>query len=117
MTSTLLTDRSGPAAGRSKGPICVVGSVAPRSTGSLTLAIISGFTRLASGFVSPSGARLARRIPRRLASGPFWASGDARTSPLLLLGAVAHGVAELLALLDGGGLDLRPDHILHHRHP
>src|SRR5262245_59621753 len=38
-------------------------------------------------------------------------------APLLLLRAVARGVAELLALLDGGSLDLRPHHVLHHRHP
>src|SRR5437867_1935127 len=36
---------------------------------------------------------------------------------LLLLGAVAHGVAELLPLLDGRGLDLRADDVAHGRDP
>src|SRR5882672_5302835 len=37
--------------------------------------------------------------------------------PLLLLRAVAHRVAELLALLDGRRLELRPDHVAHRRDP
>src|SRR5947209_10633705 len=36
---------------------------------------------------------------------------------LLLLGTVAHGVAELLPLLDGRGLDLRADDVAHGRDP
>src|SRR5574342_880422 len=31
----------------------------------------------------------------------------------LLLGAIPHGVAELLALLDGGGLELGAHHVAH----
>src|SRR5215475_7975632 len=36
---------------------------------------------------------------------------------LLLLRAIARGVAELLALLDGGRLDLRAHHLAHRRYP
>src|SRR2546427_12454239 len=38
-------------------------------------------------------------------------------APLLLLRAVAHRVPELLRLLDGRRLDLRPDHVAHRRDP
>src|SRR5438093_160822 len=37
--------------------------------------------------------------------------------PLVLLAAVAHGVPQLLALLDCGRLDLRADDVTHGRHP
>src|SRR5439155_10240291 len=38
-------------------------------------------------------------------------------TPLLFLRAVAHRVAELLRLLDGGPLDLRPDDVAHRSDP
>src|SRR4026207_746279 len=49
-------------------------------------------------------------------------SGRARSltttaTRLVLLGAVAHGVAELLAFLDRRGLQLRPHHLAHRLHP